>query len=84
MLVIDLFDRDNILCPDWLTEEYLDDDWQDSTYSFNNGYHTWTLEDIFGKSRICFNGDEYHFQALTEEGEWMPFVTITKDSIVKY
>ena len=86
MLLIDLFDRDNILCPEWLSNEELDDEWQDSTYSFKDGYHTWCLEDIFGeKSRICFNGDEYHFQALNEEyEEWIPFETITKDGIIRY
>ena len=84
MLLIELFDRDNILLPEWLSDEYLDDNWVDSTYSFNEEYHTWTLNDPFGKLRICFNGEKYHFQALSDDGEWIPFKTITEDSILIY
>ena len=84
MLLIELFDRDNILCPEWLTKEFLEDDWQDATYSYQEGYHTWSLDNIFGKLRICFNGNEYHFQALNEDGEWELFVTITGDQVTQY
>lgn len=84
MLLIDLFDRDNILCPEWLTQEFLEDEWEDSSYSFHEGYHSWILETVFGTSRICFNGNEFHFQSLSDDGEWIPFKTIMKDDIIIY
>ena len=84
MLLRELFDRDNILLPEWLLSEYIDDEWGDSSYSFNEGFHTWIIETIFGKQRICFNGEEYHFQALDEAGEWVPFKTITEDTVIRY
>ena len=84
MLLIDLFDRDNILCPEWLVNEDIDDDWIDSSYSFNGEYHTWTLDNIFGKLRICFNGKEYHFQSLNENEDWIPFKFITANDVIVY
>ena len=84
MLLIELFDKDNILCPEWLSDKFLEDDWEDSTYSFKDNFHTWSLENPFGKSRICFNGDEYHFQACDDNGVWVPVETITKDYVTKY
>lgn len=84
MLLMDLFDRDNILYPEWLPSTELSDDWQDSTYSFDNGYHSWVLKDMWGTGRICFNGEEYHFQALNEDNEWVPVETITKEDVIRY
>lgn len=81
MLLMDLFDKDNILFPEWLPNSDISDDWQNSTYSFENGYHSWVLEDMWGTARICFNGEEYHFQSLTEEGDWISFDIITKDDV---
>ena len=69
MLLIELFDRDNILCPDWLSNQYLEDDWKDSTYSYEEGKHIWSLETPFKNVRITFDGTEYHFIAYDEEGE---------------
>ena len=77
--IIDLFDRDNILCPEWLSTEYLEDDWKDSTYSFENGFHTWSLKTSFKNVRICFNGEEYHFRAYDENGELMMDNVITSE-----
>ena len=86
ILLKTLFDRDNILLPEWLLDEYLEDDWLESQYSFNGEYHTWILETEFkGKVRICFNGKEYHFQGFHEEYEaWIPFVLITEDTKIEY
>ena len=43
MLLMDLFDKDNILFPEWLPNTEISDDWKDSSYSFDNGYHSWVL-----------------------------------------
>ena len=39
----DLFARDNVECPKWL-DAYLDDDWMDSIYSFEDNVHKWQLQ----------------------------------------
>ena len=69
MLLIELFDRDNILCPEWLSNEYIDDDWEESQYSFEDGKHIWRLKTPFKDVAITFDGNEYHFLAYDEEGE---------------
>lgn len=80
----ELFDKDNILLPEWLLDESVDEEWNESNYSYNGEFHTWTLENIFGTSRICFDGEEYHFQSLSDEGDWIPFKTITKEHVIHY
>jgi hypothetical protein len=81
---MDLFDKDNILFPEWLSNTEISDDWNNSTYSFENGYHSWVLKDMWGTARICFNGKEYHFQALNEDNEWVLVETITKEDVIRY
>lgn len=84
MLVMDLFDRDNILCPEWLSDEFLEDDWQDSVYSYEEGKHTWSLENSFKNVKINYDGKEYHFLAYSEDGELMFDEIITKDYLIQY
>lgn len=84
MLVIDLFDRDNILCPEWVSNEFLEEDWQDSVYSYEDDKHTWSLETSFKNVKITYDGEEYHFIAYTEDGEVMFDEVITKDEIIQH
>ena len=81
--IIDLFDKDNILCPEWLSNEYLEDDWKDSTYSFEDGKHTWNLETPFKKVRITFDGEEYQFLYFNEIGELTPIEIITETESIQ-
>ena len=81
--MIELFDKDNILCPEWLSDEYLEDDWKDSTYSFVDGYHTWILENQFKNARITFNGEEYNFYGVLNN-ELYPIQTITEEYWIDY
>ena len=84
MLLMDLFDKDNILFPEWLPNIDISDDWNNSDYSFDKGYHSWVLKDMWGTARICFKGEEYHFQALNENNEWEPVETITEEYVTQY
>lgn len=85
MLLKELFDKDNILLPEWLIDETIEDEWQDSNYSFNDGFHTWNLDSLFGKLRICFNGGQYIFQAYNDDEKmWVPFTVITEDQAIQY
>ena len=83
MLLIDLFDRDNILCPDWLSSKLLEDDWMDSVYSFEEGNHTWNLETSMKNVRITFNGDEYNFY-MVEDGNLFRIESITETHVIQY
>ncbi len=42
MFIKDLFERDNVPCPEWL-DDYLEDEWMDSVYSFEDNVHYWKL-----------------------------------------
>ena len=81
MLLIDLFDKDNILCPEWLSDEFLEDEWEDSVYSYEEGKHTWSLKNEIFNNKITFDGTECTFLCLLDNVEGMiPFRTITEDS----
>ena len=83
MLLIDLFDRDNISCPEWLSNVYLEDEWLESVYSFEEGNHTWNLETPIKNVRITFNGDEYNFYGV-KDGELIRIETITETHEIQY
>ena len=63
----DLFERDNVECPEWL-DTYLEDDWMNSIYSFKDNVHTWHLQDPLKNLLISFNGNEYTFQGFDDDG----------------
>lgn len=81
--MIELFDKDNILCPEWLSNEFLEDDWEDSIYSFEDGKHTWKLETPSKKVQITFDGTEYNFYGILD-GNLIPIETITEDHMFSY
>ena len=84
MLLIDLFDKDNILCPEWLSDEYLEDDWQDSVYSYEDGKHTWSLKNEIMNNKITFDGTECNYSYFIDEvGEMTTFRTITEDQEIQ-
>ena len=84
MLLLELFDKDNILCPEWLSEEFLEDDWQESVYSYEEGKHTWSLKNELMNNKITFDGTECTFLYMIEElGEMTPFRIINKDSEIQ-
>lgn len=81
--ILELFDRDNILCPEWLSYIQLEDDWLDSVYSYEDDKHTWNLQNDFKNVRITFDGEEYNFYAI-EEDELIPLEKITEDYEMHY
>lgn len=65
--VIELFDRDNILCPEWLLSAIIGTAWvSDSVYSYEDGKHTWTLKRVGRYSVITFDGEKYQFLGYKE------------------
>lgn len=81
--ILDLFDKDNILCPDWLSYLQLEDDWMDSTYSYEDGKHTWNLQNDFKNVQITFDGKEYNFYVL-EEDELSCLEIIREDEVIQF
>ena len=80
--VIELFDRDNILCPEWLVYKLLPSEaWLNSIYSYEDGKHTWTLKtDMPGDAKITFDGEEYQLLGYHPELKyWHLFERTTKD-----
>ena len=84
MLMIKLFDKDNILCPEWLSDEFLEDDWEDSVYSYEDNKHTWTLKNDILNNKITFDGTECTFLYLSDAiNELIPFRVLTEDSAIE-
>lgn len=67
MFIKDLFERDNVPCPEWL-DDYLEDEWMDSIYSFEDNVHKWQLQDSLKNLLISFDENEYRFQGFDDEG----------------
>lgn len=63
MMLEDLFKRDNVEFPEWLTGEELDDEWEDATYLKGETIHKWELDSIFGFKSITFEDETYTFTA---------------------
>ncbi len=84
MLMINLFDKDNILCPEWLSNELLEDDWEDSVYSYEDDKHTWILKNDIMNNRITFDGNECTFLYFSDViNELIPFRVITENSAIE-
>ena len=81
--VLELFDKDNILCPEWLSYLQLEDDWIESVYSYEDGKHTWNLKNDFKDVRITFDGEEYNFYAIDGE-DLICLETITEEYAMQY
>ena len=80
--ILDLFNKDDVLCPEWLSYLRLEDDWLDSTYSFEKGVHTWNLETPFKNVRITFDGLEYKFYGIIND-ELHCLEIINEDEVVQ-
>ena len=81
ILLKELFERDNVSFPEWLSHERLEEDWKDSIYSFERNKHVWSLKTPFKDVCITFDGNEYHFIAFDEDGSVM-FDNVTTEEYV--
>ena len=78
MLLKDLFEKDGVNCPEWLSYEFIEDNWKDSDYSVDGNTHKWSLKNPLQDLLITFDGVEYHFIAF-KDGEVMLDNVITED-----
>ena len=79
MFVEELFARENIDCPQWLTKTFLEDVWRNSTHSIEDDIHTWRLQNPLQNLLITWDGKEYHFIAFYKNGEQMLDNIITEE-----
>jgi hypothetical protein len=74
ILVNEFFSVFGVDCPDWLSDELLDDDWlEDCVYSFEDGVHKWIHEDLLRYLVLTFDGELYRMQAFDEDREHVIF-----------
>lgn len=70
MLLKDLFERDNVEYPDWLSEDYLlDDEWGDAIYFKSDTIHKWELNSIMGLSIITLENKVCTFDSYNLDNE---------------
>lgn len=79
MFVKDLFDKYNVICPNWLEKNSLEDDLIDSDYSVEEGLHKWKFKNEFKDILLTFDGEEFHFKAFDDEGHLMLDNVYTKN-----
>jgi hypothetical protein len=61
MKLKELFNRDNVPFPEWLEDEPLKGDWENSTYLKGENIHKWELNTPIGFQSITLEDEEYTF-----------------------
>lgn len=69
MWLHDLFKRDNVDIPEWLDDNYLDDEWGNSTYLKGENLHKWELTTPLGFSNITLEDNVYIFSSYDENND---------------
>ena len=62
----ELFERDNVLFPEWLINEPLKWDWEKSTYLKGENIHKWELNTPIGFQTITLEDENYTFTGYDE------------------
>ena len=66
IFVKDLFKKQNILCPSWLADTPLEDEWEDADYTVSDSVHTWRVTDELRDVEIRFDGVTYTMGAYRD------------------
>ena len=61
IMLKELFERDNVPFPEWLKDEPLKWDWENSTYLKGDNVHKWELNTPLGFKSITLEDDVYTF-----------------------
>lgn len=67
MWLYDLFKRDNVDIPKWLSNDYLNEEWKNATYLKGEDIHKWELNTVFGFNSITLENNAYTFNAYDED-----------------
>ena len=81
MLLKELFYKDNIDCPEWLSFDMIDDYWEDGNYSFEDNTHKWRFTDELRNVEIRFDGQTCTIGAYFDD-EFFVFEIITESEII--
>ena len=64
----DLFGRDGVECPEWLSDQKLEDYWLSSDYSCEDDVHLWEYRDFARWVVLSWDGTECLLRAFDEDG----------------
>jgi len=64
----DLFERDNVKCPNFLSKEKVMTELFTSEYSFKDGVHYWRYDDDFRHLELSFDGITYLYLGFDDDG----------------
>ena len=67
MLLKELFERENVSFPEWLSNDFLKGDWENSVYLKGENIHKWELITPIGMSIITFENYVYTFAGYDED-----------------
>ena len=69
MKLSELFKRNNVSFPDWLSDDILPDEWENAKYFKGEDSHRWELTILSEFNSISFDGETYLFQGYDENNQ---------------
>ena len=69
MKLSELFQRNNVSFPDWLSDDILPDEWENAKYFKGEDSHRWELTILSEFNSISFDGETYLFQGYDENNQ---------------
>lgn len=81
MLLKELFNQQNLNCPRWAEDIFLEDDWSSSEYSNEEGINKWVFKNDIKHLVITFDGDQYILEGFDSEGVLLLREVRTEDEI---
>ena len=69
MKLHELFERDNVDFPEWLSDDLLKENWEDATYLQGENTHKWELTTIAGYKSITLEDEVYTAQVYDENNQ---------------
>lgn len=82
MFVKELFADYEVECPEWLSHEVLQDNWDGCGHTVEDNVHKWTLITKLHNVLITFDGEEYSFKVFSRKGKLLFIKEINEDSIM--
>lgn len=83
MKLKDLFDKENIICPEWLSNKMIDSYWENADYSLEDNVHKWIFKDELRNTMITFDGETYIFGAYSPDGYFQVFEKETESEFIQ-
>ena len=81
MMLSELFERDNAPFPEWLEDEPLKWEWEDSTYLKGENIHKWELNTPIGFQSITLEDETYSFNGYDLDNNLIFEHIVTPESV---